>query len=194
MKNLLTKKDNVVVKKEPHDSNIIKVDTLYTNFNKNIIDRELDIKTEISNANVLTIKSLMDMFENRVDFIIINCINMIENNMLSILDVYRLRESRDRYKEIIKTRFSELYDLEFYENKGNYITMEMLYMISSSIVSIVYNNLLLKTDYSFIKPSDHMKINKIFNDATLLLLNELMGLVVEGRYIASLFNSVEGGK
>lgn len=194
MKNLLTKKDNVVVKKEPHDSNIIKVDTLYTNFNKNIIDRELDIKTEISNANVLTIKSLMDMFENRVDFIIINCINMIENNMLSILDVYRLRESRDRYKEIVKTRFSELYDLEFYENKGNYITMEMLYMISSSIVSIVYNDLLLKTDYSFIKPSDHMKINKIFNDTTLLLLNELMGLVVEGRYIASLFNSVEGGK
>lgn len=194
MKNLLTKKDNVVVKKEPHDSNIIKVDTLYTNFNKNIIDRELDIKTEISNANVLTIKSLMDMFKNRVDFIIINCINMIENNMLSILSVYRLRESRDRYKEIIKTRFSELYDLEFYENKGNYITMEMLYMISSSIVSIVYNDLLLKTDYSFIKPSDHMKINKIFNDATLLLLNELMGLVVEGRYIASLFNSVEGGK
>lgn len=194
MKSLLTKKDNVIVKKEPHDSNIINVDTLYTNFNKNIIDRELDIKTEISNANVLTIKSLMDMFENRVDFIIINCINMIENNMLAILNVYRLRESRDRYKETIKTRFSELYDLEFYENKGNYITMEMLYMVSSSIVSIVYNDLLLKIDYSFIEPSDHMKINKIFNDATLLLLNELMGLVVEGRYIASLFNSVEGSK
>ena len=194
MKNLLTKKDNVVVKKEPHDSDIIKVDTLYTNFNKNIIDRELDIKAEISNANVLTIKSLMDMFENRVDFVIINCINMIESNMLSILSVYKLRNSRDRYKEIIKTRFSELYDLEFYENKGNYITMEMLYMMSSSIVSIVYNNLLLEIEYSFIEPSDHMKINKIFNDATLLLLNELMDLVVEGKYIVSLFNSVEGGK
>ena len=194
MKNLLTKKDNVVVKKEPHDSDIIKVDTLYTNFNKNIIDRELDIKAEISNANVLTIKSLMDMFENRVDFVIINCINMIESNMLSILSVYKLRNSRDRYKEIIKTRFNELYDLEFYENKGNYITMEMLYMMSSSIVSIVYNNLLLEIEYSFIEPSDHMKINKIFNDATLLLLNELMDLVVEGKYIVSLFNSVEGGK
>lgn len=194
MKNLLTRKDNVIVKKEPHDSNIIKVDTLYTNFNKNIVDRELDIKTEISNANVLTIKSLMDMFENRVDFIIINCINMIENNMLSILNIYKLQDSRERYKETIKTRFSELYDLEFYENKGNYITMEMLYMMSSSIVSMIYNNLLLKLDYSLIKPSDHIKINKIFNDVTLLLLNELMGLVVEGRYITSLFNSVEGGK